>query len=67
VVPTRNHVHLPFIMAYDINATDSWEVRNQWIPRAAQEGWIALLYHDPIAPIGKFGFDGKRYTFEALP
>jgi glyoxylase-like metal-dependent hydrolase (beta-lactamase superfamily II) len=67
VVPTRNHVHLPFIMAYDLNAGDSWEVRKEWIPRASEEGWIALLYHDPIAPIGKFGFDGKRYTFEALP
>ena len=65
VVPTRNHVHLPFIMAYDLNAGDSWEVRNEWIPRAAEEGWTALLYHDPIAPIGKFGFDGKRYIFEA--
>ncbi|MCP4092939.1 MAG: MBL fold metallo-hydrolase [Planctomycetes bacterium] len=65
VVPTRNHVHLPFIMAYDINAEDSWEVRNEWIPRSTNEGWVALLYHDPIAPIGKFAFDGKRYTFEA--
>ena len=66
VVPTRNHVHLPFIMAYDLNASDSWEVRNEWIPRAAQDGWLALLYHDPIAPIGKFVFDGKRYAFVEL-
>jgi glyoxylase-like metal-dependent hydrolase (beta-lactamase superfamily II) len=66
VVPTRNHVHLPFIMAYDLNAAESWEVRHEWIPRAAEAGWIALLYHDPMAPIGRFVHDGKRYTFTAL-
>ena len=66
VVPTRNHVHLPFIMAYDMSAADSYAVRSEWIPRAAKEGWTALLYHDPVAPIGRFRHDGRRYLFEAL-
>jgi len=66
IVPTRNHVHLPFIMAYDMNATKSWEVRHEWIPRAAAEAWINLLYHDPISPMGRFVFDGKRYSFAPL-
>jgi len=66
VVPTRNHVHLPFIMAFDMNASDSWEVRNEWIPRATSENWIALLYHDPVAPIGKFIDTGKRFAFAEL-
>jgi glyoxylase-like metal-dependent hydrolase (beta-lactamase superfamily II) len=66
VVPTANHVHLPFIMAYDMNAAKSWEVRNEWIPRAAREGWWNLLYHDPATPIGKFTHDGKRYGFAPI-
>ncbi len=66
VVPTANHVHLPFIMAYDMNAAKSWEVRNAWIPRAAREGWWNLLYHDPSTPIGKFAHDGKKYAFAPL-
>lgn len=66
VVPTRNHVHLPFIMAYDMNAEKSWQVRSEWIPRAVEEEWLNLLYHDPVAPMGRFRFDGKRYAFDPL-
>jgi len=66
VVPTANHAHLPFIMAYDMNAAKSWDVRNEWIPRSAAEGWWCLLYHDPATPIGKIVHDGKRYSFAPL-
>ncbi len=61
VVPTANHVHLPFIMAYDMNAERSWQVRSDWIPRAAEQGWWNLLYHDLERPIVKFVHDGRRY------
>lgn len=67
VVPTRNHVHLPFIMAYDMNAAKSFEVRSEWIARAAAEGWTCLLYHDPDEPIGRFVGEGRRYAWEAHP
>ncbi|MCH2101559.1 MAG: MBL fold metallo-hydrolase [Planctomycetes bacterium] len=66
VVPTRNHVNLPFIMAYDMNAEKSFEVRSEWIARAADEGWTCLLYHDPDEPIGRFVGDGRKYAWEAL-
>lgn len=66
VLPTANHAHLPFIMAYDMNAAKSWDVRNEWIPRSAREGWWCLLYHDPATPIGKIVHDGKKYGFQPL-
>jgi glyoxylase-like metal-dependent hydrolase (beta-lactamase superfamily II) len=65
-VPTRNHVHLPFIMAYDMDASRSYEIRKQLIPLAFEEQWLCMLYHDPVAPLGRFSFDGKKYGFEAL-
>lgn len=67
VVPTRHHVPIPFIMAYDQNAEKSFGVRGEWIPRAATKGWVNLLYHDVDHAIGRFVFDGKRYGFEPLP
>ncbi len=66
VVPTRNHVHLPFIMAYDMNAEKSFHVRRQWIQRAAEESWLCMLYHDPVSPLGHFVWNGKRFQFAAL-
>lgn len=62
VVPTAQHVHLPFIMAYDLNAERSWAVRSEWIPRAVAEGWWNLLYHDPERPIVRFVRDGRRFA-----
>ncbi|MFT7516814.1 MAG: glyoxylase-like metal-dependent hydrolase (beta-lactamase superfamily II) [Myxococcota bacterium] len=65
-VPTRNHVHLPFIMAYDMDASHSYEIRKEYIPRAFDEQWLCMLYHDPVSPLGRFTFDGKKYGFAAL-
>ena len=66
VVPTRNHVHLPFIMAYDMNAAKSFAVRSEWIARAAERGWTNLLYHDTDEPIGRFEGEGRRFGWSPL-
>ena len=66
VVPTRNHVALPFIMAYDINAEKSFTVRSEWIAKASSAGWINLLYHDPEQPMVAFKYDGRRYAWASL-
>ena len=67
VVPTRNHVHRPFIMAYDMNAALSFEVRGPWIERAANESWLCLLYHDPVYPFGRFvSSEGGKFDFEPI-
>jgi glyoxylase-like metal-dependent hydrolase (beta-lactamase superfamily II) len=66
VVPTRNHVHLPFIMAYDMNAAKSFAVRSEWIARAANQGWTCLLYHDTDEPIGRFEGEGRRFAWSPL-
>ncbi|MBC8406187.1 MAG: MBL fold metallo-hydrolase [Planctomycetes bacterium] len=66
VVPTRNHVHLPFIMAYDIHAEGSYQARKQWIPRAVEENWTCLLYHDPVSPIGIFQKDSRRFFWQVI-
>ncbi|MCB9883419.1 MAG: MBL fold metallo-hydrolase [Planctomycetes bacterium] len=60
VVPTSMHVHPAWIMAYDMNAELSYAVRKPLIERAAQEGWIALYYHDHAHAFGRFVADGKR-------
>ncbi len=66
VVPTRNHVHLPVIMAYDMNAERSFEVRKQWIPLASKEDWVCLLFHDPISPIGFIVESEKGFSWKPI-
>lgn len=64
VCPTTHHVQPPFIMAYDVNAGLSYDVRKKWIERAADEGMTGLFYHDADVAFGKLGRDGKRFGVE---
>ena len=66
VLPTTHHVQPAYIMAYDIDVRRSFEVRSEWIERAASEGWIGLFYHDETIPFGRIEKLGRRYVVEAL-
>jgi len=62
VVPTTHHIQPPFIMAYDIDVVRSYEVRSDWMARAAEGDWIGLFYHDAEHSFGRLSFDGKRFS-----
>ena len=66
VVPTAHHVQPPYIMAYDIDVVRSFDVRSEWLARAAEGGWIGLFYHDVDTAFARVARDGKRYVAEAL-
>jgi len=66
VVPTRHHVQPPYIMAYDIDVVRSFEVRSEWLERAAEGRWIGLFYHDVEEAFGRIERDGRRYAFRPL-
>ena len=65
VCPTSHHIQPPYIMAYDINAGLSYQVRSRWFERAAEEGLAGLFYHDPLVPFARLEQEGRRYR--ALP
>lgn len=66
VVPTTHHVQPPYIMAYDLDVARSYEVRSEWIARAADNGWLGLFYHDPEVPFARIERAGKRYGIVPL-
>jgi glyoxylase-like metal-dependent hydrolase (beta-lactamase superfamily II) len=61
VVPTTHHVQPPYIMAYDIDVVRSFEVRSEWLARAADAGWIGLFYHDEVHAFARVEREGRRY------
>jgi glyoxylase-like metal-dependent hydrolase (beta-lactamase superfamily II) len=70
VVPTTHHVQPPYIMAYDLDQTRSYESRSRWLERAAAEGWLGLFYHDPDEAFGRVTRPDParaRYAFEPVP
>ena len=66
VVPTTHHIQPPYIMAYDLDVARSYEVRSQWIGRAADQGWLGLFYHDPEVPLARIARAGKRFAIMPL-
>ena len=51
LIPTRYHVPLPWIMGYDLYPTETLEFKKQILPRAVEEGWNCLFYHDVDSPV----------------
>lgn len=66
VVPTAHHIQPPYIMAYDIDVSRSFDSRSKWLVKAAEEGWLGMFYHDPDHAFGRVRREGKRYVFDPL-
>jgi len=47
LLPTRHHIPLPWIMAYDLYPMQSLETKRAWIARMVKENWIVVFGHDP--------------------
>jgi len=60
LLPTRHHIPLPWIMAYDLYPMQTLETKRKWLPRFVNEGWTVVFAHDPdMAAATLHGRDGK--------
>ena len=47
LVPTKSHVPLPYVMAYDVRPLTTIDEKKRILGRAAEEEWTLFLEHDP--------------------
>ena len=66
VVPTTHHIQPAYIMAYDMNAEESYNVRSEWLQRASEGGWLGLFYHDTEVPFARITKPERRYVIEPV-
>ncbi len=60
LLPTRHHIPLPWIMAYDLYPLQTLETKRKWVPQIVNEGWIVVFGHDPdVAAATLHERDGK--------
>lgn len=58
--PTRHHIPLPWIMAYDLYPIQTLETKRKWISRVVADGTIVVFGHDPdIAAATLYQHAGK--------
>ena len=53
LIPTRAHIPLPYIMAYDVRPLQTLEDKKKLLARALEEDWILFYEHDPYTAAGK--------------
>lgn len=60
MIPTRDHLPLPWIMSYDLFPTETLEYKKRILPQALSENWICHFYHDFEMPLCRLTeIDGK--------
>jgi len=53
LIPSANHLRLPWIAAVDLNREKSFAQKAAWLERAAAADWRIAFYHEPGTPAGK--------------
>jgi glyoxylase-like metal-dependent hydrolase (beta-lactamase superfamily II) len=61
--PTVAHLHLPYIMAYDLRPLVTLEEKRKTLEAAVEEGWILFFEHDPDTVAGRVSRNEKGYIF----
>jgi len=66
LVPTVDHTQPTWVAAFDIYPVLCIDQKTAWLGRAADEGWICGLGHDPRVGFTRIERDEKR-QFRAHP
>jgi len=66
LIPTAAHLRPHYVMALDLDPRQAWARKAALVPRAADEGWIGVFYHDLHTPLGRVLRDGRGYRVEPV-
>lgn len=51
LIPTTNHLSLPWIMGYDLFPLETLENKKRLLPLAVEENWLCWFYHNTENPL----------------
>ena len=60
LIPTRHHLPLPWIMGYDLYPTETLEFKKVILPKAVEEDWVCVFYHDLERPLCRLKQQGDK-------
>ncbi len=61
IIPTANHLKLPYIMGYDLFPEETLEVKRRLLKTSLEEEWINIFEHDRQIPACTLAKDGDDY------
>ena len=63
LVPTTRHIHLPFVMGYDMCVEALLKEKEAFLKQAVEEEWVVVFAHDPETSAARVRIDGRgRYS-----
>jgi len=66
LLPTRHHISLPWIMAYDLFPLQTLETKRHWLARFVAEDWIVVFGHDPDIPAASLHQRDGKFEIEPV-
>ncbi|MCC6502973.1 MAG: MBL fold metallo-hydrolase [Deltaproteobacteria bacterium] len=64
IIPTTAHLHLPYIMGYDLFPLETLKAKKEILSQAAAEKWLLIFEHDPDAKMGYVTLKHESPVFE---
>src|SRR5258708_20450202 len=64
--PTRHHLSLPGIMAYDLYPLQTLETKRKRLPTTSPQNWIVVFGHDPDVPAATLRERDNKIAFEPV-
>jgi glyoxylase-like metal-dependent hydrolase (beta-lactamase superfamily II) len=61
LIPSKAHVHLPWVAGFDLNPLLSLSEKRQLLSRAAEDDYLLVLQHDPDHEACRVAFEGGRF------
>lgn len=65
-IPSSAHVHVPWVMGYDVRPLVTMTEKELLLTKAAEEKWILFFDHDPMAEACFVQKDAKGFQIEAI-
>ncbi len=53
LIPTSHHIHVPYVMGYDLCAETSMREKAAFLETASAENWTVVFQHDSEVPAGR--------------
>ena len=64
--PTRHHLPLAWIMAYDLYPLQTLETKRKWMRTIVEDGWIVVFGHDADVPAATLYERENKVAFEPV-
>jgi glyoxylase-like metal-dependent hydrolase (beta-lactamase superfamily II) len=65
MVPTATHVSPTWVAAFDLYPVQSIDLKLEWVPRAAREGWICGFSHEMELPFARINESNGKFAASA--